>query len=711
MIRSFKKLKIWTKLSISSAMFALPIAVLFYLFFSDIQYSIRFSTLELYGNRYQRPLQVVLTFLPEYSMLGARSDSIKRIDQAFESLLEVNGQIGKDLQFTEEGLGIRNRQHLQVKNIMELWEAMKATGLGEQDLLSHIKAMIAHCGDTSNLILDPDLDSYYLMDVTLLALPQTQYRIAEILRYAEQALASGAPVGASEAQQFYVYAALLESEGLARIRDSIAVSFTEDPNFYGISPTLVPKITPALDEYTNQAQNFIDLLRSYSVAGRKSSWQNLSSQALELNRSALRLWKTTAAELDLLLGIRVESYKTRRFLGLILTTISLFLAVLAVLFIGRNEEALNKSEEHFRLLYTAMDQGLAVLEIIVDSQGKSVDYVFLNINDSYTKMFGVTRDMAIGKRIREVMPKVEQYWIDVFEKVALTGEPNSYENYLNTTGRYYSTYAYSLKENQLAVLVTDITERKLLAEEKEKLQEQLAQAQKMESIGKLAGGIAHDFNNQLTGISGYAEMLASSLDNDTLKNYAQNIFIGAQNSAKLTQQLLYFARKGQYKLEEINLHKILDEVIGILTHTVDKRIKIHQNRTEFSATTVGDTYQIQNAILNISLNARDSISGNGSILFESNLVDIDENSSHHLFDLKPGSYVCISIKDNGCGMDESIQNQIFEPFFTTKEIGKGTGMGLSSAYGTVRHHGGGIFVESIKGVGSTFHILLPYVVL
>jgi signal transduction histidine kinase len=233
----------------------------------------------------------------------------------------------------------------------------------------------------------------------------------------------------------------------------------------------------------------------------------------------------------------------------------------------------------------------------------------------------------------------------------------------------------------------------------------------MESIGKLAGGIAHDFNNQLTGISGYAEMLASSLDNDTLKNYAQNIFIGAQNSAKLTQQLLYFARKGQYKLEEINLHKILDEVIGILTHTVDKRIKIHQNRTEFSATTVGDTYQIQNAILNISLNARDSISGNGSILFESNLVDIDENSSHHLFDLKPGSYVCISIKDNGCGMDESIQNQIFEPFFTTKEIGKGTGMGLSSAYGTVRHHGGGIFVESIKGVGSTFHILLPYVVL
>ena len=124
------------------------------------------------------------------------------------------------------------------------------------------------------------------------------------------------------------------------------------------------------------------------------------------------------------------------------------------------QKHIEESEEKFRLLITAMDQGMALHEIITDENGTPVDYVFLDINDSYTKLFGVTREMSIGRRIREVMPKVEQYWIDIFCKVALTGEPSYYENYLETTGKYYSTYSYSPKKNQFAVLVNDITERK-----------------------------------------------------------------------------------------------------------------------------------------------------------------------------------------------------------------------------------------------------------
>lgn len=123
-------------------------------------------------------------------------------------------------------------------------------------------------------------------------------------------------------------------------------------------------------------------------------------------------------------------------------------------------QSLIKSEEKFRLLYTSMSQGLALHEIITDENGKPVDYVFLDINESYTRLLGVTREMAIGKRITEVMPKVEPYWIEVFGKVALTGEPMYYENYLATTGGYYATYTYSPKERQFAVLVTDMTERK-----------------------------------------------------------------------------------------------------------------------------------------------------------------------------------------------------------------------------------------------------------
>jgi len=139
----------------------------------------------------------------------------------------------------------------------------------------------------------------------------------------------------------------------------------------------------------------------------------------------------------------------------------------------RTHEVLRESEEKFRLLSTSMDQGMALHEIITDADGKPIDYVFLDINDSYTKLLGVTREMAIGKRIREVMPKVEQYWIDIFGEVALTGESNCYENYLETTGKYYSTYSYCPKKNQFAVLVTDITERKQAEEEIKSANEEL----------------------------------------------------------------------------------------------------------------------------------------------------------------------------------------------------------------------------------------------
>ncbi len=128
------------------------------------------------------------------------------------------------------------------------------------------------------------------------------------------------------------------------------------------------------------------------------------------------------------------------------------------------EKALQESEQKYRLLYTSMDQGLALHEIITDADGKPVDYVFLDINQSYTKLFGVTREASIGRSIREVMPSVEQYWIDIFGKVALTGESNYYENYLETTGRYYATYTYCPKKRQFAVLVTDITEQRKLLE-------------------------------------------------------------------------------------------------------------------------------------------------------------------------------------------------------------------------------------------------------
>jgi signal transduction histidine kinase/CheY-like chemotaxis protein len=244
---------------------------------------------------------------------------------------------------------------------------------------------------------------------------------------------------------------------------------------------------------------------------------------------------------------------------------------------------------------------------------------------------------------------------------------------------------------------------------REKLQDELAQAQKLEAIGQLAGGIAHDFNNQLTGILGNAEMLAYSLKDEKLKRFAENICKGALNGSKLTNQLLSFARKGKYQPVLLEINEVLDQVIGLLKHTIDKEILLVHNRINEKATILGDRYQIENAFLNIALNARDAITGNGKIIFESSILRINEHQGENTFDLNPGVYILTSIIDDGCGMSDEVKFNIFEPFFTTKEIGKGTGMGLPAAYGTVKHHGGGVFVESIENAGSSFHVLLPYV--
>jgi len=254
----------------------------------------------------------------------------------------------------------------------------------------------------------------------------------------------------------------------------------------------------------------------------------------------------------------------------------------------------------------------------------------------------------------------------------------------------------------------DITAVRAAVAEKEKLQQQMFQLQKMEAIGQLSGGIAHDFNNQLAGILGYAELLGRDLKDESLRGYLENIRLGAQNAANLTQQLLLFSRKGRYKFETVDLHSVIDEVAGILQHTIDRRILITLEKEMKNPTVQGDSSQIQNALLNIALNARDAITGNGTITFKTSLVNISEKGRHPLFTLEPGAYVCLSVVDDGCGMDEKTLTQIFDPFFTTKEVGKGTGMGLSAAYGAVKHHGGDIFIESAPGRGSSFHMLLPH---
>jgi PAS domain S-box-containing protein len=370
----------------------------------------------------------------------------------------------------------------------------------------------------------------------------------------------------------------------------------------------------------------------------------------------------------------------------------------------KNEESLRRSSElHRQILETAMD-GIW----LIDRKGN-----FLEVNETACTMSGYSQeelltmnisqieimgdDLQLGSQIEKIIHNKSLR----FESIHRTKNGQVIE--VEISSRYL---AYD--GEKIVVFVRDITEQKKAIKEKEELQQQLLQTQKLESIGQLAGGIAHDFNNQLSGILGYAELLSLNLEDETLSKYAEIIQQGAQNGAKLTQQLLAFARKGQYKKELIDLNDIINETVEILSHTIDKRIQIIWEKSIECPTIQGDHSRIQNALLNITLNGRDAIKGAGTLKIETTRIDFRENESNQLLDLESGSYICIKVSDNGSGMEKSVQERIFEPFFTTKDIGKGTGMGLPAAYGTVKHLGGDIFVESNLGVGSDFYIYLPF---
>jgi PAS domain S-box-containing protein len=255
--------------------------------------------------------------------------------------------------------------------------------------------------------------------------------------------------------------------------------------------------------------------------------------------------------------------------------------------------------------------------------------------------------------------------------------------------------------NEVVVTFIDVTEHR-------KLENQLRQTEKMTAIGQLAGGIAHDFNNQLSGVLGYADMLVNRLEDEKLSKYAGNIKRGAKRAAELTAQLLAFSRKGKNLSVPVNIHKIVSEVTDILEHSIDKRIRMVQILNATPATTTGDPNQLQNAILNIALNARDAMPGGGEIIFKTEVISLDEElCREHHSELAPGDYLSLEISDSGCGIDAEAQKHIFEPFYTSKEVGEGTGMGLASVYGTVRNHKGSISVQSELGAGATFCICLP----
>jgi signal transduction histidine kinase/CheY-like chemotaxis protein len=246
--------------------------------------------------------------------------------------------------------------------------------------------------------------------------------------------------------------------------------------------------------------------------------------------------------------------------------------------------------------------------------------------------------------------------------------------------------------------------------ERKRLEDQLRQSQRLESIGTLAGGIAHDFNNILTAIIGYSSLLQMKIrEGDPLRHSVEQITSAANRAATLTQSLLAYSRKQVLNAQPVNLNEVIKKVNLLLRRLIGEDIELKTMLTDREVTVMADAGQIEQVLMNLATNARDAMPDGGRLYIETDQVVFDEETARRHDFGKPGRYAMISVSDTGAGMDETVRERIFDPFFTTKEVGKGTGLGLAMTYGIVKQHDGGIVLESEIGRGSTFKIFLPVV--
>jgi len=249
------------------------------------------------------------------------------------------------------------------------------------------------------------------------------------------------------------------------------------------------------------------------------------------------------------------------------------------------------------------------------------------------------------------------------------------------------------------IVARDITERKMM-------EGALQHAQKIDSIGNLAGGIAHDFNNILSAILGSASIMRRRLtEKAKLYKYVEIIESSARRGSSLTRQLLTFARKTEYIVKPVNMNDLIRDTLHLFQRSVTREIVVRTSFTEEGAVTNGDDGQLQQAILNLLLNARDAMPDGGRLTISTRITVADARTASQFSSVKPGSFVQINVTDTGQGINQEIQSRIFEPFFTTKD--HGTGLGLSVVYGVVQSHGGFVNMESAPGAGTTFSVFLP----
>lgn len=365
-------------------------------------------------------------------------------------------------------------------------------------------------------------------------------------------------------------------------------------------------------------------------------------------------------------------------------------------------EKLAASEKRYRELV----EGLGVVIFRCDQKG---DITFLN--RAWTDILGHSVEECLGQRISDfVLFEDRKKWHTLLsgQNASNTRDDEQELRFCRKDGAsvWFQVSLHSDADATIIGSLYNVDNRKRIEEENRRLEAQLQRAQKLEAIGTLAGGIAHDFNNLLTAIYGHLSLLLFPLTQshphyERLKALEKLV----QSAAKLTRQILGYARQGKYEVKPVEFNQLVEEISDTFGRT-HREISIHLDLAKDLFVIEADSGQMEQVLLNLFVNAADAMPGGGELILSTSNVKADDMGGR-IYNPKSGDYILLTVTDTGIGMDEDTMQRIFDPFFTTKERGQGTGLGLACAYGILKNHGGYIDVQSKKGCGTTFLVYLP----
>ncbi|MBN9318829.1 MAG: response regulator [Caulobacterales bacterium] len=382
----------------------------------------------------------------------------------------------------------------------------------------------------------------------------------------------------------------------------------------------------------------------------------------------------------------------------------------------------------YRTLFEEMDEGFCVIEFFDGPHGPLSDYIHIEANAAYARHAGI--ENVVGQKLREMVGEEADAWVERYGGVLRTGQPIRFEQELVRTGRHLALSAFRIEPpelKQVAVLFQDVTERKAFEQaqrtlhetlearvqqaldERGQIEETLRHAQKMEAVGQLTGGLAHDFNNLLGGIAGAFEMIETRLAQGRLQEVERYLAAGqgaARRAAALTHRLLAFSRRQTLSPDAIVINRLLPDFSELVRRTVGPSIEVETVLSAGLWTALVDANQLESALLNLCINARDAMPDGGTITIETGNKWLDHRAARE-HNLDPGQYVTVCVSDTGAGIDKATLERVFDPFFTTKPIGQGTGLGLSMVYGFARQSNGHVRIYSEVGQGTMVCLYLP----